>query len=661
MKSNRSSSGLATRLGRHFAVCATVAAAAPFLASEDASADVIYRAYGTVVPNTIDGLYINVETGLTGSAAGVVAGWDLNPYGTSTTAMSWFGATGGGCVTGLGQGGTTVAVANLTPGTLVSSTSTFANTASSVTAGGWQLNAVNSFGFRFVGADGATRYGWGRMQIGATMGVRTLIDIGYESNAGVAIAVGDEGGPPPNYDPCATFNPSAVVGANNLGVNTSTAADLDLTATCGSVIYKANYYKFVAPATRNYDFDTTGGGSDTVLAILDGCIAGSNVLDCNDDAGGPGSRVTLSAVAGATYYVVLGSAVAGVDLPSPYGIQCTPWYDPCDAANPSLGNATSNVALNQTTAEDLTLGTKGCGFVIYNANYFKYTPTATGSYTFNTCSSAADTRMAVLDGCGAGSGILGCNDDFCGTSSSVTVDLIATVPVYVAIGSSSAKSTLPSPLAVTVVPPPVPECVAAATAVFGDNVFDDTASTTPQTVKSNAAGTTTATVNKSMWFSFTPATTGAYSISLCGATGDTMLAIGDQCPGIGSRFEAIAFNDDSCLVAGSTTSFLASFIDATNGGATGTFAGFPLTQDLVAGTEYFILAGSFSGTVNITGILNINGPAQGNPADLNGDGTVGAPDLAILLGNWGGSGVGDLDGDGIVGAPDLAAVLGSWG
>ena len=137
MKSNRSSSELATRLTRHFAVCATVAAAVPFLASEDASADVIYRAYGTVIPNNIDGLYINVETGLTGSAAGVVAGWDLNPYGTSTTAISWFGATGGGCVTGLGQGGTTVAVANLTPGTLVSSTSTFANTPSSVTAGGW--------------------------------------------------------------------------------------------------------------------------------------------------------------------------------------------------------------------------------------------------------------------------------------------------------------------------------------------------------------------------------------------------------------------------------------------------------------------------------------------------------------------------------------------
>jgi hypothetical protein len=49
------------------------------------------------------------------------------------------------------------------------------------------------------------------------------------------------------------------------------------------------------------------------------------------------------------------------------------------------------------------------------------------------------------------------------------------------------------------------------------------------------------------------------------------------------------------------------------------------------------------------------------PADLNCDGAVNAQDLAALLGNWGGTGVGDLNGDGAVGAPDLAALLGAWG
>jgi len=49
------------------------------------------------------------------------------------------------------------------------------------------------------------------------------------------------------------------------------------------------------------------------------------------------------------------------------------------------------------------------------------------------------------------------------------------------------------------------------------------------------------------------------------------------------------------------------------------------------------------------------------PADLDGDGVVGAGDLAILISAWGGGGAADLSGDGIVGAADLAEVIGAWG
>ncbi|MEY3143394.1 MAG: hypothetical protein RLY21_1887 [Planctomycetota bacterium] len=47
--------------------------------------------------------------------------------------------------------------------------------------------------------------------------------------------------------------------------------------------------------------------------------------------------------------------------------------------------------------------------------------------------------------------------------------------------------------------------------------------------------------------------------------------------------------------------------------------------------------------------------------DLDGDGIVGAADLATLLASWGTSdAAADLDGDGIVGAADLAAMLAAW-
>ncbi len=51
------------------------------------------------------------------------------------------------------------------------------------------------------------------------------------------------------------------------------------------------------------------------------------------------------------------------------------------------------------------------------------------------------------------------------------------------------------------------------------------------------------------------------------------------------------------------------------------------------------------------------------PADLDADGTIGAADLAMLLGVWGPCPKcpEDLDGDGAVGPFDLAVLLGAWG
>ena len=67
----------------------------------------------------------------------------------------------------------------------------------------------------------------------------------------------------------------------------------------------------------------------------------------------------------------------------------------------------------------------------------------------------------------------------------------------------------------------------------------------------------------------------------------------------------------------------------------------------------------------IPGDQFVNSSAGGGnpcPADLDGNGEVGAADLAALLGAWGAtSGAADLDGNGDVGAADLAALLGAWG
>lgn len=47
-------------------------------------------------------------------------------------------------------------------------------------------------------------------------------------------------------------------------------------------------------------------------------------------------------------------------------------------------------------------------------------------------------------------------------------------------------------------------------------------------------------------------------------------------------------------------------------------------------------------------------------ADLNHDGSVGAPDLASLLSSWGSAGASDLNGDGTTNSADLAVLLSDW-
>ena len=50
-----------------------------------------------------------------------------------------------------------------------------------------------------------------------------------------------------------------------------------------------------------------------------------------------------------------------------------------------------------------------------------------------------------------------------------------------------------------------------------------------------------------------------------------------------------------------------------------------------------------------------------NYGDFNLDGTVSAPDITILLSNWGGSGIGDANNDGTVDAQDITTLLSWWG
>jgi hypothetical protein len=172
------------KLELHFAATAALCLAGA------AGADVVaWENCNLVIPNNIDGLYINVETRATGSAGSVTAGWDINPY--SATSLTWFNATGTGMMRYPGV--TSGSAGNLAQGTVIGASGSFGSGAVVVgsAAGNWVLNSVNVFGFRFIAADGLTHYGYGTFQIGSSISGadRTITNLYYESTAGVSITV----------------------------------------------------------------------------------------------------------------------------------------------------------------------------------------------------------------------------------------------------------------------------------------------------------------------------------------------------------------------------------------------------------------------------------------------------------------------------------------
>jgi hypothetical protein len=348
---------------------------------------------------------------------------------------------------------------------------------------------------------------------------------------------------------------------------------------------------------------------------------------------------------------------SSITIPVPSGP-----YDPCNPLNPSIGIGANQVALNQTTAGDLSLS--GCGGTAFKANYFRFTPTASGTYTFDNCSSGAATRMAIMDGCTAGSAQLACNDNDCGSSSRVSASLTSGVTYYVVVGAESSSATLTSPMSIAVTPPPVPACTTAAAASYGDNEISSTANPgVNQTVFTTAAQATTGTsiIYNVQFFKFTPTATGAFTFKACSA-GDTKMAIGTGCPLVGGTMSTIAYNDDAptCPTGGTATTNFGSWIDATCNAATTCFG---LAQDLVAGQTYYICVGGFGSTSAVAGSLNIDGP-QGSTCrpDIDGDGIVGGLDLSAILAAWGSSNASaDLDGDLDVDGADLTALLAAWG
>ncbi|MDQ2779234.1 MAG: PEP-CTERM sorting domain-containing protein [Pseudomonadota bacterium] len=173
-------SKLALRLGLYAVALAGIAA--PL---SSAHADIVSFNAPISVPNNGDGLYLNFQSGATGSSAAAVPGWDFNPYTTSGTIAFFWGGVDNPDSAGVASN-TAGPYLNLATGAVVSSASTFARSAQLVATAAFQGAGTHILGFSFLNeTTSAVNYGYATLTSGGALGVPLTIDRwSFENNGG---------------------------------------------------------------------------------------------------------------------------------------------------------------------------------------------------------------------------------------------------------------------------------------------------------------------------------------------------------------------------------------------------------------------------------------------------------------------------------------------
>ncbi len=156
-----------------------------FGASTICHAAIVYSpVVNLAIPVNAPGLYLNIETGASGTSAAAVPGWDINVGGTSSLN---FTSPGGYNFVRLNSAlPPTVGPSNLPGEFNISSAMPTASWIAGGAANGLMLNSTaNYIGFRFVASGGSTHVGYLVLSIGSSVtgADRKIVSYAYNSES----------------------------------------------------------------------------------------------------------------------------------------------------------------------------------------------------------------------------------------------------------------------------------------------------------------------------------------------------------------------------------------------------------------------------------------------------------------------------------------------
>jgi hypothetical protein len=377
-------------------------------------------------------------------------------------------------------------------------------------------------------------------------------------------------------------NPYYLMDSRNYTTEYTSCANDDTNLPGVGTIYKGVWFYYTPTVTGTSVVDTCGSDFDTVLAVFTNACGSLGLTAYNDDSavcgGSPPrqSSVSFACTAGTTYRVCAGG-YAGI-----YGNLRIRAYSTCNGGPPGNDTCTNAWSLldslvynSEYTAcaiDDTNLPCTGEN-TIYRGVWYRFTATATGTATVDTCGSDFDTKLVVFSGtCGALTN-LGCNDDFCGLQSSVSFPCAAGSTYLVCAGGYGGHGGNLQIRAYS---------VCAAGALGNDTCAGATYLLDSQSYTALNTACATDDTNvvcagimyRGVWFTYTPTVSGNATVDTCGSDFDTKIVIFSGACG---ALAQIGCNDDTSACGGVPT-LQSSFT-------------FPCT----AGTTYRICAGGYGG------------------------------------------------------------------
>ena len=293
------------------------------------------------------------------------------------------------------------------------------------------------------------------------------------------------------------------------------------------------WYRWTATATGPVSFDTcdSGRGLESKLTVYTGtAISGLDEVGSHADCGSL-SRVTFTATSGTTYRIRVGSSLLGafrlrVRVPNP-----PPNDNVADARvlTGSLPLTTSGTNVEATREESEPARGQLRG---YASVWYRWTPGSSGRMMIDTCESDFDTQLVVYAGSSPTSQIVA-NDNGCGASaagSKVTFAATAGTTYWIVVDGTADNMGGPSPegsftLNVKAVDRPDNDDRAQAAVLSGALPVARAGTTVGATKEPREGQHVGNDGGASVWYSWTPATTGPVTIDTCDTGFATLLAV----------------------------------------------------------------------------------------------------------------------------------------